>query len=624
MSEAETSERGAPTDASSPTGQSERGSTPLGATPGETGTEEGSGSPEKHEEQKITMVKSDVVAKIKKLEEDAQKYVAKQSKPVIIPSYSKWFDMNKIHEIEKRSLPEFFAGESRFKTSKVYKDMRDFMINTYRLNPLEYLSVTAARRNLAGDVATIMRIHGFLTKWGLINYQIDPKTKPFKMGPQYTGHFQITLDKPSGFEPYLPENAEIVVDGKGEKENPEGTTAQEASGEPPKKKSKNSVTAVKEEFSDKLTTNEIPLNLELRHNIYDSTQDAFTLRSEETNKNNKLAGIKQLYCSITGNDITETRYHNLKNKQNISSRAFEDGQFPSTFKSADFVQLDKIQASSDSRAWSDQEILLLLEAIEMYGDNWNSICGHVGSRTKEQCIAKFIQLPIEDRYLEKQLSKKTYLKFLEQLKTTGGEYQKNGASDVISGVHQTLNQLLSSVDPAAAEQFKNDEDVSKVAKAAFGALIGNADAKSHLEHEKEDRLISSILELSLKKFEIKMEELKSLESQMLDEKRSLALEKHNLLIDRLSLRKQAHVVRAKLIKASDLGATDEGLQLCEEAVLEANRAPRIIVSKKNELIAATADQEDEDVPDGDKDIEQNDTIQPISALEPQKYAMWSA
>ena len=31
------------------------------------------------------------------------------------------------------------------------------MIDTYRLNPMEYMTATGARRNLAGDVCAIMR-----------------------------------------------------------------------------------------------------------------------------------------------------------------------------------------------------------------------------------------------------------------------------------------------------------------------------------------------------------------------------------------------------------------------------------------------------------------------------------
>jgi hypothetical protein len=80
--------------------------------------------------------------------------------------------MHQIHNLERKALPEFFNSRNRSKTPAVYKDYRDFMINTYRLNPQEYLTVTACRRNLAGDVCAIMRLHAFLEQWGLINYQV--------------------------------------------------------------------------------------------------------------------------------------------------------------------------------------------------------------------------------------------------------------------------------------------------------------------------------------------------------------------------------------------------------------------------------------------------------------------
>ena len=68
---------------------------------------------------------------------------------------------------------------------------RNFMIDTYRLNPNEYLSVTACRRNLAGDVCAIMRIHAFLEQWGLINYQMDADLRPTPMGSTSTSHFSM-------------------------------------------------------------------------------------------------------------------------------------------------------------------------------------------------------------------------------------------------------------------------------------------------------------------------------------------------------------------------------------------------------------------------------------------------
>lgn len=38
-----------------------------------------------------------------------------------------------------------------------YLAYRSFMMDTYRLNPQEYLSSTSCRRNLTGDVCALMR-----------------------------------------------------------------------------------------------------------------------------------------------------------------------------------------------------------------------------------------------------------------------------------------------------------------------------------------------------------------------------------------------------------------------------------------------------------------------------------
>ena len=103
----------------------------------------------------------------------ARRYLAAQQHPILIPSYSTWFSLSTIAAVERRSLPEFFNGLNRSKCPSVYKDYRDFMVHTYRLNPQEYLTVTACRRNLAGDVCAVMRVHAFLEQWGLINYQVS-------------------------------------------------------------------------------------------------------------------------------------------------------------------------------------------------------------------------------------------------------------------------------------------------------------------------------------------------------------------------------------------------------------------------------------------------------------------
>lgn len=112
------------------------------------------------------------------LESSARSHFVAQTYATIIPSYATWFDMRYIDYRERKALPEFFNERNRSKTPAVYRDYRDFMINTYRLNPEEYLTVTACRRNLAGDVCAIMRVHAFLEQWGLINYQVRSQILP--------------------------------------------------------------------------------------------------------------------------------------------------------------------------------------------------------------------------------------------------------------------------------------------------------------------------------------------------------------------------------------------------------------------------------------------------------------
>ena len=102
----------------------------------------------------------------------------KEYEQIKIPQSANWFNMDEIHEIEKKALPEFFNGKYLSKTPELYKKYRNFIINLYRQSPSIYLTSTACRRHLSGDVCAIMRLHKFLEQWGLINFKFEPKFKP--------------------------------------------------------------------------------------------------------------------------------------------------------------------------------------------------------------------------------------------------------------------------------------------------------------------------------------------------------------------------------------------------------------------------------------------------------------
>lgn len=51
---------------------------------------------------------------------ETAKIFAEQVYEVVVPSHSAWFDYSAVHAIERRALPEFFAGKSKSKTPETY------------------------------------------------------------------------------------------------------------------------------------------------------------------------------------------------------------------------------------------------------------------------------------------------------------------------------------------------------------------------------------------------------------------------------------------------------------------------------------------------------------------------
>ncbi|KAF9215610.1 hypothetical protein BGZ59_000885 [Podila verticillata] len=524
------------------------------------------------------------------LEEEAGRYLSVQTQEVIIPSYAAWFSLSKINEIEQKALPEFFNLKNRSKTPSVYKDYRDFMINTYRLNPSEYLTVTACRRNLAGDVCAIIRVHAFLEQWGLINYQVDPETRPSNVGPSFTGHFRVTADTPRGLQPFQP-----------------NVTPAKANGEV-----KPSIVPAKTD-----------LNLELRRNIY-SPSPAPASKEDET------AEKKQRFnCFTCGTDCTKTRYHSAKTKNfELCSNCYLEGRFPSTMSSGDFIRMNSqyFKQASDE-PWSDQETLLLLEGLEMYEEDWNQVAEHVGTRSREQCIRQFLELPIEDPYLggqtERELGPLQYHRVpfsqadnpvmsvvaflasvvnpgvaaaaaqsaLKELATAkkvqaskdkeeeeeeakeeakGDEEDKTKTSTEAMEVDKDEEKKEAKDTPTEAEkeaattESKESETeatiggiprstLEKAAAAALGSAAAKAKTLADYEEREIQRLVTVMVELQLKKLELKLAQFEELESVMDIEKRELERQRQQLYLDRLAMKKSIMSMQEKMILARQTG-----------------------------------------------------------------------
>ena len=223
-------------------------------------------------------------------------------------------------------------------------------------------------------------------------FQIDPDQRPAALAPPFTGHFRVILDTPRGLQALHPgtkpqqPNAQAAVNGSAK---PGSTPA--------------------------------PASLELRSSIYQTSAKSSRLVSANeasalangTSSPNGVAGDQQAtikyQCDTCGVDCTPVRYHSLKTKNfELCPPCYLDGRFPSTMFSGDFVKLTSSTGANGVHQavgtgadddWTDQEILLLLEGVELFDDDWSAIEEHVGTRSAQQCIRKFLQLPIEDPYI---------------------------------------------------------------------------------------------------------------------------------------------------------------------------------------------------------------------------------
>ena len=512
-------------------------------------------------------------------QESAKRYLVEQTAQVIVPSFSKWFDLSKIHDIEKKSLPDFFVEDgSGYKSSQDYKYIRDFIVNTFRLNPKEYLTITAVRRNLSGDVTNIIRIHQFLEQWGLINYQIDPKTKSSVLGPQYTGHFQITLDAPQGLVPFVPENAELT------KATPSNVTKTD-------NLNNENIPTAKE--------NELPLNLEIRRNVY---------ATGEKKTNYKTNNIVHYSCSICGKDTTEVRYHNLKiksymynptstinNASVLCEICYDQGLFPLSFHSSDFIQLKKTE---EGEKWSEQEILLLLEGIEMFGtyeppsstgpvnvnanlnNQWDKISEHVATKTREQCIIKFIQLPIEDKFLTKLIKE---------------ENEKDTTKSVVS---QSLVQDIA----------------AKLISTTEGREFILQNAEENLKHAQleQTNLVNQVIELTLEKFNLKLKKIDELQANLLKYENQLNLERKQILLERW----------VQFEKISKLKESNPELSTVLDDLLKPVKINEIHKSVKQSNQTENGDDK-MDVDESSNENDDNTSKLPVSVKEPKAYQFWS-
>ncbi|KAF1324322.1 Swi/snf and rsc complexes subunit ssr2, partial [Globisporangium splendens] len=302
-------------------------------------------------------------------------------KSVVVPRCSTWFAMDAINPIEKRMLPEFFVNEALYrnfppgaksnasKTPQIYLKYRNFMINAYRQQPQVYLTATACRRNLAGDACAILRVHEFLTHWGLINYSVPPHAMPPSIHPNYSlkpavsTSSSASLASSSGPIAVLHEIEKQGMRRSGDKWNWK---------------------------CEACALGEIQFELapDAKKKVVEILNNGNAGPGINSSNANGAAGVKEMavgaFCVAPGTGLCDDCY---------LSRAC----FPEGIDAADFVRVEK------RPQWTQEETTVLLDAVASSGKDsdescdWNTIAAKVRSKTAEECMLHFLELPILQR-----------------------------------------------------------------------------------------------------------------------------------------------------------------------------------------------------------------------------------
>ncbi|KAJ6385883.1 hypothetical protein OIU77_028950 [Salix suchowensis] len=269
----------------------------------------------------------------------------------IVPSHCGWFSWTKVHPLEERLLPSFFNGKTQSRTPDTYLEIRNWIMKKFNSNPNTLIEVKDLSELEVSDLDARQEVLEFLDYWGLINFHpLQFDSAPNAVGDE-AAKKDSSLEKLFRFEAIQP--CPPIVP---------------------------------------------------KPNLADPTMSSRLFpESAFAEELAKLEGPSvEYHCNSCSADCSRKRYHCQKQADyDLCADCFNNGKFGSNMFSSDFILMEPAEAAGASGGkWTDQETLLLLEALELYKENWNEIAEHVATKTKAQCILHFVQMPIEDAFFD--------------------------------------------------------------------------------------------------------------------------------------------------------------------------------------------------------------------------------
>lgn len=313
---------------------------------------------------------------------------------------------------------------------------------------------------------------------------------------------------------------------------------------------------------------------------------------------------------------------NNKKSSDICPSCFVDGRFPANQPNHNYTRMENptYSATLDREApWTDAELLRLLEGLERFDDNWTQISEHVGTRTKEECVLQFLQLDIEDKYLEAENPVG-----LSLLGSQGGQLPFSQADNPVMTVVAFLASLADPASAAVAAGKSAEElrqnlrgkleasgalesqsngkgkgkekeggesmeidiqqetttttttttttktTTSALASIPLATIGARADGLASHEEREMTRLVSAAVNITLQKLEMKMKYFNEMEAILQEERRELERGRQQLFLDRLAFKKRVRRVQDELKAAAATGG-EQGARMAMDVAMDGDK-----------------------------------------------------
>uniref|UniRef100_A0A0E0KM50 SWIRM domain-containing protein n=1 Tax=Oryza punctata TaxID=4537 RepID=A0A0E0KM50_ORYPU len=317
-------------------------------------------------------------AKLPPVSEELEAVLSRGPGVHVVPSFAGWFSWKEIHQIEKQALPSFFDGISLRRTPEIYLGIRNFIMKKFHSNPQMHLELKDLSELSDGEMDAKLKVLEFLSHWGLINFHPFP--------PAVQG---------------VSELVESITNADTEEK----------------------ISVVDKLFQFETVQSYLipaPNQAEVTALIHTPS-----LLSEPTLAEDSITQAEssvEYHCNSCSVDCSRKRYHcRTQADFDLCCDCYDKGNLDEGMSQTDFIIMESAEIPGfGGTSWTDQETLLLLEALEIFQAKWGDIAEHVATKTKAQCMLHFLQMPIMDSFLHDGDVNETSQETVEQVSAEQG------------------------------------------------------------------------------------------------------------------------------------------------------------------------------------------------------------